>query len=88
MVDRIVPATRDDDRARLTQRLGMEDAWPVVGEPYLNWVIEDKFAAGRPAWEAAGVTFVANAAPYERLKLRMVNGPHSALAYLLSLIHI
>jgi len=88
MVDRIVPATRDEDRARITQRLGMEDAWPVVGEPYLNWVIEDKFAAGRPAWEAAGVTFVANAAPYERLKLRMVNGPHSALAYLGALLGI
>ncbi|MCI1836327.1 MAG: mannitol dehydrogenase family protein [Achromobacter ruhlandii] len=86
MVDRTVPATRDEDRARITQRLGVEDAWPVVAEPYLNWVIEDKFAAGRPAWEAAGVTFVANAAPYERLKLRMVNGPHSALACLGTLL--
>lgn len=86
MVDRIVPATREDDRARIAERLGVEDAWPVVGEPYLNWVIEDKFAAGRPAWEAAGVTFVANAAPYERLKLRMVNGPHLALACLGSLL--
>ncbi|CAB3924895.1 mannitol dehydrogenase family protein [Achromobacter deleyi] len=88
MVDRIVPATRDEDRARIAQRLGVEDAWPVVGEPYLNWVIEDKFAAGRPAWEAAGATFVTNAAPYERLKLRMVNGPHSALAYLGGLLGI
>lgn len=86
MVDRIVPATRDDDRARIAQRLGVEDAWPVIGEPYMNWVVEDKFAAGRPAWEAAGATFVANAAPYERLKLRMVNGPHSVLAYLGTLL--
>lgn len=86
MVDRIVPATRAQDRERIALRLGVEDAWPVVGEPYLNWVIEDKFAAGRPAWEAAGVTFVANAAPYERLKLRMADGPQSALAYLGTLL--
>lgn len=83
MVDRIVPATEDQDRQRIAGRLGVEDAWPVLGEPYLNWVIEDKFAAGRPAWDAqGGATFVRNAAPYERLKLRMVSGPHSALAYL------
>lgn len=83
MVDRIVPATEDRDRRRIAERLGVEDAWPVLGEPYLNWVIEDRFAAGRPAWDAyGGATFVRNAAPYERLKLRMVSGPHSALAYL------
>jgi len=83
MVDRIVPATEDLDRQRIAARLGVQDAWPVLGEPYLNWVIEDKFAAGRPAWDAqGGATFVRNAAPYERLKLRMVSGPHSALAYL------
>ncbi len=83
MVDRIVPATEDLDRQRIAARLGVQDAWPVLGEPYLNWVIEDKFAAGRPAWDAqCGATFVRNAAPYERLKLRMVSGPHSALAYL------
>ncbi|WP_313621536.1 mannitol dehydrogenase family protein [Achromobacter sp.] len=83
MVDRIVPATEDQDRQRIAARLGVQDAWPVLGEPYLNWVIEDKFAAGRPAWDAqGGATFVRNAAPYERLKLRMVSGPHSALAYL------
>jgi len=87
MVDRIVPGTDDEDRQRITGRLGVEDAWPVVGEPYLNWVIEDKFAAGRPAWETqGGATFVRNAAPYERLKLRMVNGPHSAFAYLGALL--
>ena len=83
MVDRIVPGTLDEDRARISARLGFEDAWPVVGEPYLNWVIEDKFAAGRPAWDLpGGAAFVRNAAPYERLKLRMVNAPHSGLAYL------
>ena len=83
MLDRIVPRTEDGDRERIARRLGVEDAWPVVGEPYLNWVIEDKFAAGRPAWETqGGATFVRSAAPYERLKLRMADGPHSALAYL------
>ncbi|HYG42895.1 MAG TPA: mannitol dehydrogenase family protein [Bordetella sp.] len=83
MVDRIVPRTTDADRQRIAARLGMEDAWPVVGEPFLEWVIEDRFAAGRPAWDqAGGARFVAEAAPFERLKLRMVNGPHSALAYL------
>jgi fructuronate reductase len=86
MVDRIVPGTQDEDRARVAERLGFEDAWPVVGEPFLNWVIEDKFAAGRPAWDAAGANFVRNAAPYERLKLRMVNAPHSAFAYLGSML--
>jgi fructuronate reductase len=87
MVDRIVPGTDDGDRQRIATRLGVQDAWPVVGEPYLNWVIEDKFAAGRPAWETqGGATFVRNAEPYERLKLRMVNGPHSTFAYLGTLL--
>ncbi|WP_447921741.1 mannitol dehydrogenase family protein [Achromobacter aegrifaciens] len=87
MVDRIVPGTQDEDRARVADRLGFEDAWPVVGEPFLNWVIEDKFAAGRPAWDVpGGASFVSNASPYERLKLRMVNAPHSAFAYLGSML--
>ena len=58
MVDRIVPATTAEDRARIGAGLGMEDAWPVVGEPFLQWVIEDRFAAGRPEWEAFGATMV------------------------------
>ena len=83
MVDRIVPRTSDADRARIATQLGMADAWPVVGEPFLSWVIEDRFAQGRPAWDRVeGVRFVARAAPYERIKLRMVNGSHSTLAYL------
>ncbi|MBV7483741.1 mannitol dehydrogenase family protein [Bordetella sp. BOR01] len=83
MVDRIVPRTADADLQRIAAHLGMEDAWPVVGEPFLEWVIEDHFAAGRPAWDQpGGARFVADAAPFEHLKLRMVNGPHSALAYL------
>ena len=82
MVDRIVPRTTDDDRARISARLGVEDAWPVIGEPFLEWVVEDRFANGRPDWAAGGARFVAHAEPFERLKLRMVNGSHSALAYL------
>ena len=83
MVDRIVPRTSDVDRQRIAKRLGVADAWPVVAEPFLEWVIEDRFAAGRPAWDQpGGACFVPDAAPFERLKLRMVNGPHSALAYL------
>lgn len=82
MVDRIVPRTTDADRDRISGRIGLEDAWPVVGEPYFDWVIEDRFAAGRPAWQHGGARFVADAKPFETLKLRMVNGSHSALAYL------
>ncbi|CAA2105276.1 mannitol dehydrogenase family protein [Variovorax paradoxus] len=82
MVDRIVPRTTDGDRERIAARLGIEDAWPVIGEPFLEWVVEDRFANGRPDWTAGGARFVAHAQPYEKLKLRMVNGAHSALAYL------
>ena len=83
MVDRIVPRTTDADRERVAVALGADDAWPVVAEPFIDWVLEDRFVAGRPAWP--GVRYVAAAADvaaWERLKLRMVNGAHSALAYL------
>lgn len=82
MVDRIVPRTTDEDRAAVAQALGMTDAWPVQAEPFLEWVVEDRFAAGRPDWAVGGARFVDEAAPFETLKLRMVNGAHSALAYL------
>ena len=82
MVDRIVPRTTDADRAQVDASLGLQDAWPVVGEPFMEWVIEDDFVAGRPDWPAGGARFVPSAEPFERLKLRMVNGCHSALAYL------
>lgn len=80
MVDRIVPATRDADRAQVQQALGLKDAWPVVAEPYFRWVIEDRFAHGRPALEASGAEFVAEVEPYEHMKLRMLNGAHTAIA--------
>jgi fructuronate reductase len=82
MVDRIVPRTTDADRAAVSAQLGLTDAWPVVGEPFLDWVVEDRFANGRPAWDLGGARFVDRAEPFEKLKLRMVNGAHSALAYL------
>lgn len=82
MVDRIVPRSTAADRAQVAAALGCHDAWPVVAEPFFDWVVEDQFAAGRPAWEHAGVRFVTDAAPWEALKLRLVNGSHSAIAYL------
>ncbi len=81
MVDRIVPATTDADRAAIA-RLGYEDAWPVVAEPFSQWVIEDRFVRGRPAWEKAGAQIVRDVRPYELMKLRALNGAHSSLAYL------
>lgn len=82
MVDRIVPATTTDDRARVAAALGLADAWPIVTEPFTQWVIEDDFAGERPAWDAAGASFVRNVAPYELAKLRLLNAGHSTLAYL------
>jgi fructuronate reductase len=81
MVDRIVPATTDADRAAV-EAYGYRDAWPVATEPFSQWVIEDRFAAGRPRWENAGATLVHDVAPFEAMKLRILNGAHSALAYL------
>jgi fructuronate reductase len=86
MVDRIVPATTDADRASVSAALGISDAWPVMTEPFTQWVIEDNFPAGRPAWEIGGATFAEDVAPYEFMKLRMLNGAHSSLAYLGSLM--
>lgn len=82
MVDRIVPRSTDADRVRISAALGEDDAAPVVAEPFFDWAIEDDFAAGRPDWAAGGARFVERAEPFEKLKLRMVNGSHSTLAYL------
>ncbi|MEO6996935.1 MAG: mannitol dehydrogenase family protein [Terracoccus sp.] len=82
MVDRIVPATTARDHAEAEALLGVRDEALVVAEPFRQWVIEDCFAAGRPAWERAGATLVDDVAPYEQLKLRVLNGAHSMLAYL------
>ncbi len=82
MVDRIVPATTDADRAETAALLGLRDEACVVTEPFSQWVVEDRFRAGRPAWDRGGATLVADVAPFERMKLRLLNGSHSTLAYL------
>ncbi len=82
MVDRITPATTDEDREQLAEQFGVLDAWPVVCEPFAQWVIEDHFPARRPAWEEAGAQLVEDVIPYELMKLRLLNGGHQALAYL------
>ena len=82
MIDRIVPATTDADRAEVEALLGLEDAWPVMAEPFLQWVIEDRFVGTAPPFDLGGAEFVTDVAPYERMKLRMLNGTHSMMAYL------
>ena len=82
MVDRIVPATTEEDRKRISGALGLADAWPVKAEPFIQWVIEDDFPVGRPGWERFGVTMVRDVRPYEDMKLRLLNGAHSTIAYL------
>jgi fructuronate reductase len=82
MVDRIVPSTTEADRAEAAAILGLTDEALVVAEPFRQWVAQDRFVAGRPAWEKAGADLVDDVRPYELLKLRMLNGTHSLLAYL------
>ncbi|WP_439649576.1 mannitol dehydrogenase family protein [Halomonas alkalisoli] len=81
MVDRIVPAMTAEDHVRLVE-LGIEDPNAVVGEAFSQWVVEDDFPQGRPGWEADGVEMVEDVVPFETMKLRMLNGSHSLLAYL------
>lgn len=82
MVDRIVPATSDADKDEAERATGLRDEALVVTEPFSQWVIEDRFAAGRPQWEVGGTQLVDDVRPYEMAKLRMLNGAHSALAYI------
>ncbi len=82
MVDRIVPATTDADRNRIAAALGVTDAWPVMTEPFKQWVVEEHFPSGRPRWENFGVTMVKDVQPFEEMKLRLLNGAHSGIAYL------
>ena len=82
MVDRIVPASTAETRAVAAQELGVRDEAAICGEPYSAWIIEDNFPAGRPAWEQAGAVLTDDPRPWERLKLRTLNGVHSAIAYL------
>ena len=82
MVDRIVPATTDADIADNDAALGLHDAAPVMHEPFKQWAIEDNFVGGRPRWEEVGAELVDDVAPFEAMKLRLLNGSHSAFAYL------
>jgi mannitol 2-dehydrogenase len=81
MVDRITPVTTDADRAEVTERFGIQDQWPVVCEPFTQWVLEDAFTDGRPPYEDAGVQVVDDVEPYELMKLRLLNASHQALCY-------
>ncbi len=82
MIDRIVPATTDADRKIINDIIGLDDAWPIMTEPFTQWVIEDDFPAGRPPFEQAGAQLVEDVEPFELMKLRMLNGSHSTMAYL------
>lgn len=81
MVDRITPATTDDDREAVTRACGWQDLSPVPTEPFSEWVISGTFPAGRPRWEEAGAHLVADVEPFERRKLWLLNGSHSLMAY-------
>jgi mannitol 2-dehydrogenase len=88
MVDRITPATGERERHALAEEFGIEDAWPVFCEDFRQWVLEDRFPAGRPALDAVGVEFVADVAPYEAMKIRILNGGHAIIAYPSALLDI
>ncbi len=80
MVDRITPVTTAEDKSHLAASFGVQDEWPVFSELFRQWVIEDRFVQGRPAWESVGAQFVADVAPYEFMKLRLLNASHLAVA--------
>ena len=82
MVDRITPVVTPEVARGVEERCGVEDRWPVQSEAYLQWVLEDEFPLGRPAFDAVGVQLVADVAPYERMKLRLLNASHQAMSYL------
>ena len=85
MVDRITPQTKDADRLWLRDEVGVDDAWPVVCESFRQWVVEDRFAAGRPRWEDVGLLLTDRVHDWELYKLRMLNATHSCMAYLMAL---
>ncbi|MGA9510483.1 MAG: mannitol dehydrogenase family protein [Candidatus Sulfotelmatobacter sp.] len=88
MVDRITPRTTPQNRAPILERFGVVDRAPVVCEPFRQWVLEDDFAAGRPAFEHVGVEMTSDVAPYEKMKMRILNGGHSTLGYFADLLGI
>ena len=82
MVDRIVPAATPESLQEVSTLLGVDDPCAISAEPFIQWVVEDHFVAGRPEWEAVGVQMVDDVLPWEQMKLRMLNGSHSFLAWL------
>lgn len=88
MVDRITPATSERERALLADEFGIADNWPVFCESFKQWVLEDNFPTGRPALEKVGVQFVPDVAPYEHMKIRILNGGHATIAYPAGLLDI
>ncbi|MBD1876419.1 mannitol dehydrogenase family protein [Nodosilinea sp. FACHB-131] len=85
MVDRITPATTPGDLQMVADQFDIDDAWPVVAEPFLQWVVEDRFSAGRPDWESVGVQMTDDVHPYEMMKIRLLNTSHQLIGYLGSL---
>lgn len=88
MVDRITPATSDRERKICAEQFGVEDKWPVFCEQFKQWVIEDNFPLGRPAFELVGAEFVEDVTPWEYMKIRILNGGHAVIAYLGGLMDI
>ncbi|PWC76964.1 mannitol dehydrogenase family protein [Azospirillum sp. TSH64] len=88
MVDRITPATGEQERETLDRDFGIADNWPVFCEDFTQWVLEDRFSAGRPALEAVGVQFVPDVTPFETMKIRILNGGHAVIAYPAGLLGI
>ncbi|MBV8486167.1 MAG: mannitol dehydrogenase family protein [Verrucomicrobia bacterium] len=82
MVDRITPATTDAHREFVREKFGIDDAWPVVPEGFRQWVIEDHFLHGRPAWEEAGAEMTSDVLPYEKMKMRLLNASHQTMCYI------
>ena len=86
MVDRITPAATPADIQMVSDQFGIQDGWPVVAEPFIQWVVEDKFCAGRPDWESVGVQTTEDVHPYEMMKIRLLNASHLLIGYLGSLL--
>jgi mannitol 2-dehydrogenase len=82
MVDRITPVTTDAHRGMVRRRFGVDDAWPVITETFRQWIMEDRFPQGRPAWELAGAQFTTDVAPYEKLKIRLLNAGHQVMTHI------
>ena len=81
MVDRITPVTTRSDIETLKSVYGIDDKWPVVCEPFIQWIIEDNYSNGKPDWESAGARFVKDVGPYEKMKIRLLNAGHSLLGF-------